>query len=59
MKKYYTISYQVIGKRRIDTVDFWAKNISDAVAQFTAWEQNTKGFRWTYNEEAIVKIEIK
>ena len=59
MKKHYVISYEVVCGRRIDTVGFMAKNIADAVAQFTDWEQNTNGFRWNYNEDAITKIENK
>ena len=59
MKKHYVISYEVVGSRRIDTVGFMAKNIADAVTQFTSWEQNTNGFRWNYNENAIIKIENK
>lgn len=38
MKKHYVISYEVVGNRRIDTVGFMAKNIADAVEQFTNWE---------------------
>lgn len=59
MKKHYVISYEIVGNRRIDTVGFMAKNIADAVEQFTNWEQNTNGFKWTYNEDAIVRIENK
>ena len=59
MKKHYVISYEVVGSRRIDTVGFMAKNIADAVDQFTDWEQNTNGFKWAYNEDAIVRIDIK
>ena len=59
MKKHYVISYEVVGNRRIDTVGFMAKNIADAVEQFTNWEQNTNGFKWTYNEDAIVRIDNK
>ena len=59
MKKHYVISYEVVGSRRIDSVGFMAKNIADAVDQFTNWEQNTNGFKWTYNEDAIVRIDSK
>ena len=59
MKKHYVISYEVVGSRRIDTVGFMAKNIADAVEQFTNWVQNTNGFKWTYNEDAIVRIDNK
>lgn len=59
MKKHYVISYEVVGSRRIDTVGFMAKNTADAVEQFTNWEQNTRGFKWTYNEDAIVRIDSK
>ena len=59
MKKHYVISYEVVGNRRIDTVGFMAKNIADAVDQFINWEQNTNGFKWTYNEDAIVRIDSK
>ena len=59
MKKHYVISYEVVGNRRIDTIGFMAKNIADAVDQFTSWEQKTNGFKWTYNEDAIVRIDSK
>lgn len=59
MKKHFIIRYEVVGSRRIDNVGFMAKNIADAVSQFVNWEQNTNGFKWTYNEEAIVSIESK
>lgn len=59
MKKHYVISYEVVGTRRIDTVGFMSKNIADAVEQFINWEQNTNGFKWTYNEGAIISIENK
>lgn len=56
--KNYKISYEVFGSRKIDWICFGASSISEAVKDFTEWEQNTCGIRWTYNESAIVKIEI-
>lgn len=61
MGKFFTIFYEQIGSRKIDSVMFWANSIGDAVKQFCRWDQNTVGipcgFSWFYTESAIIKIE--
>lgn len=53
----YAIKYEVIGSRNEREVDFAANSFADAVKQFTEWEQDSNGIKWTYNESAINSIE--
>jgi len=59
--KFYTIHYEIIGKRKTAQIMIYAESVADAVKQFCAWDQNTAGipcgFSWYYNESAIIKIE--
>jgi len=51
MNKYYTIKYEVIGTRNIDSVMIWEESIEGTIKQFIKLWDNL------YNESAIVKIE--
>ena len=53
VKKYYTIKYEVIGTKNIDSVMIWDESIEGTIKQFIKLWDNL------YNESAIVKIECQ
>ncbi len=54
MKKYFTITYEVVGSRKTDTVMMWATNAKEAIEMFI---DNDFGNGLKYTEYAIIKIE--
>jgi hypothetical protein len=55
--KYFTISYEEEGSKRIDTIMIWSNSITNAIKEFTNTEFNCNGFIYKYSEYAIKNIE--
>jgi len=53
MKKFFTIVYEVVGSRKTDTCDIWAKNVVEAINEF---EKNDFGNGLKYSKYAILSI---
>ena len=60
MKKLYTITYTLQGKKNeTDFMDVFANTITEAVKEFESVEFGPEGYKWSYTEYAITKIETK
>jgi len=59
-KKFFTVTYEVEGGQRNDTLMIWASTITEAISEFVNTEISPFGdFKIKYSEYAIKNISCK
>lgn len=59
MKKYFKVTYEVVGGSKNDFMLVWASDIEEAIKDFEQQKFTAAGVEFNYSKHAILKIEVQ